>query len=358
MLSSYSGCRKLASSCSYTRPLVHHAARDLLSALVFGDSTRGTMSGAHTGGWAELFSGLRSEELPERLVFLNGAPGSGKTKALDTVRAFSGIETAYTMSTVISRHRKINADSLKSMTGLACDEAACSAVASTFRTTPMGTRDLILDGFPRSDAQVDFLEELIHHVQSLRAQNGSLHPQLDICMVVLNVDEATSIERQMARQFQAEEHNAAVRRTGRGKLIEERVTDKSESLCRDRYSVFVKSAPALRRVERLMPVYHIDASTPVDTCSNDIASALIEHRRKRSQSPLRRPAQTPSPLSFGSHACTTSSSGSSPTIVTPWWATWSTWLGAPMGGDRSSSSHNHTDSSSRSGWPPHGVVWS
>lgn len=94
------------------------------------------------------------QELPERLVFLNGAPGSGKTKALDTVRAFSGIETAYTMSTVISRHRQIHTDSLKSITGLACDEAACSAVASTFRTTPMGTRDLILDGFPRSDAQV------------------------------------------------------------------------------------------------------------------------------------------------------------------------------------------------------------
>lgn len=38
-------------------------------------------------------------------------------------------------------------------------------------------------------------------------------------MVVLNVDEATSIERQMARQIQAEEHNAAVRRTGKGKLM-------------------------------------------------------------------------------------------------------------------------------------------
>lgn len=141
---------------------------------------------------------------------------------------------------------------------------------------------------------------------------------------------------------------------------EERVTDKSESLCRDRYSVFAKSAPALRRVERLMPVYHIDASTPVDTCSNDIASALIEHRRRRSQSPLRRPAPTNSSHSFGSHARTTSSSSSSPTGVTPWWASWSTWLGAPMGGDSSSSSssRNHKDSSSRSGWPPHGVVWS
>lgn len=67
--------------------------------------------------------------------------------------------------------------------------------------------------------QVDFLEQLIHHVQYRRAQYSIPRPQLDVCMVVLHVDEATSIHRQMARQIQAEAHNAAVRRCGNGTLM-------------------------------------------------------------------------------------------------------------------------------------------
>jgi hypothetical protein len=38
-------------------------------------------------------------------------------------------------------------------------------------------------------------------------------------MVVLHVDEATSIQRQMARQIHAETHNAEVRRSGMGTLM-------------------------------------------------------------------------------------------------------------------------------------------
>lgn len=94
------------------------------------------------------------QDLPERLIFLNGAPGSGKTKALDTVSAFSGVQNAISMSSVISQHRKIAPDALKSMSGLCGDEMACSALAASMRASPLGTRELIVDGFPRSDAQV------------------------------------------------------------------------------------------------------------------------------------------------------------------------------------------------------------
>ena len=102
------------------------------------------------------------QELPERLIFLNGAPGSGKTKALDTVRAFSGIQTAFSMSTIISQHNHMKSDSLKSMSGLCGDDSACSALASTIRVSPLGTRELIIDGFPRSDAQVRFRPLHVH----------------------------------------------------------------------------------------------------------------------------------------------------------------------------------------------------
>ena len=93
-------------------------------------------------------------------------------------------------------------------------------------------------------------------------------------------------------------------------------------LCRDRFAVFARSVTALHRVERFMDVYHIDASSPMDACSHDIASALIEHRAKRSQSPLctsgaaiQQPAPQPLPAPIYS------------TAVSSWWESWSTWFG-------------------------------
>lgn len=50
-------------------------------------------------------------------------------------------------------------------------------------------------------------------------QYGLARAELDVCMVVLHVDEATSIQRQQARQLQAESHNAAVRSSGEGSLM-------------------------------------------------------------------------------------------------------------------------------------------
>ena len=68
--------------------------------------------------------------------------------------------------------------------------------------------------------QVDFLEHFINHVKYVRSlQPARSRPQLEMCMIVLHVDEETSIERQMARQVAAEAHNEEVLRTGDGTFM-------------------------------------------------------------------------------------------------------------------------------------------
>jgi hypothetical protein len=94
------------------------------------------------------------QDLPKRLILLNGAPGAGKGTSLELVRRFSGIPTAYTMSSVIARHRNSNAASLNATSGLVDDAEVCEALVGALAGAPLGTKDVILDGFPRSRAQV------------------------------------------------------------------------------------------------------------------------------------------------------------------------------------------------------------
>jgi adenylate kinase len=56
--------------------------------------------------------------------------------------------------------------------------------------------------------------------------------------MVLFVDEAESVARQLKRGRQVVAHNEEVTRSGGGELWEERATDSSETLARNRYRVF------------------------------------------------------------------------------------------------------------------------
>jgi adenylate kinase len=57
-------------------------------------------------------------------------------------------------------------------------------------------------------------------------------------IMVLFVDEAESVARQLKRGRQVVAHNEEVTRSGGGELWEERATDSSETLARNRYRVF------------------------------------------------------------------------------------------------------------------------
>jgi adenylate kinase len=92
---------------------------------------------------------------------------------------------------------------------------------------------VILDGFPRTKVQVECLKLLVDKMHSLRRDFyrtpvGRHFRQPTIHIMVLFVDEATSVARQLRRGVEVRAHNKEVRRTGIGELHEERNTEFKE----------------------------------------------------------------------------------------------------------------------------------
>ena len=124
---------------------------------------------------------------------------------------------------------------------------------------------VILDGFPRTKVQVECLKLLVEKMHQLRREfynsNLSIHfRQPTIHIMVLFVDERTSVDRQLKRGRDVRFHNEEVERTGVGELLEERVTDFDTGLAQRRYRVFKEQTwDALQELKEIFHYHFINA---------------------------------------------------------------------------------------------------
>lgn len=100
----------------------------------------------------------------------------------------------------------------------------------------------VVDGFPRTKIQVDVLR-LMHQKMKEQAYNFDL-PRPRLRVVVLFVDEATSIARQLRRGKKARDHNKRVKASGVGELKPVRETDLHISAARKRYQMYLTNTLA------------------------------------------------------------------------------------------------------------------
>jgi adenylate kinase len=221
--------------------------------------------------------GLQNLRFPKELILLGGAPGAGK-----------GTNTAF-----ILRSR-----------GLTCPPIVISALLDSPEARRLkdagfmvGDREVvgilfrrllqpeyrdgcILDGFPRTTVQVECLKLLVTRMQTLWREFAAtplrLHfRQPTIHIMVLFVDEKTSVERQLKRGRQVREHNDEVRRTGIGDLLEERPTDYDEELARRRYRVFKEQTwDALQSLRNLFHYHSVDAQGSFQEVEYNILTEL------------------------------------------------------------------------------------
>lgn len=101
----------------------------------------------------------------------------------------------------------------------------------------------VLDGFPRTTVQVECLKLLVNKINALHREHAdtplaSRFRRPTIHVMVLFVDEKTSVERQLSRGRETKAYNEEVRATGIGELREERVTDLNAGAARNRYRTF------------------------------------------------------------------------------------------------------------------------
>jgi len=229
--------------------------------------------------WSDLEKILGRENLrfPKELIWLGGAPGSGK-----------GINTPF-----ILKERGITAEPIVISSLLDSPEAKrvkdaggmvrdTEAVAVLLRKLlePRYESGALIDGFPRTKVQVECLKHLYEKMIELRAEflntpSGGNFRQPIFRVILLFVDKRISIERQLKRGLEVKEHNQRVREGGSGVLLEERATDYSENLARNRYRVFKeKTYGALQSLREQFHYHFIDASGSIPEVESNIFREL------------------------------------------------------------------------------------
>jgi adenylate kinase len=135
---------------------------------------------------------------------------------------------------------------------------------------PENQTGVVVDGYPRTKVQVLCLRLLHEKLNELRNRYAGTplasqfrKPMFHI--VVLFVDEAESVRRQILRGQRARAHNAAVEASGVGEIIETRATDLSEETARNRYRTFKElTYESLKTLREVFFYHYVNAHGSVD----------------------------------------------------------------------------------------------
>ena len=229
--------------------------------------------------WQDLETEFGREQLrfPKEIILLGGAPGAGKgtnTAFIAQTRSFT--RPPIVMSALLDSPE---ARAMKDAGHLVGDREAVSLLLREL-LHPEYHDGVIIDGFPRTTVQVECLKLLVDQMHALRREfvNTPLsihfrHPTIHI--MVLFVEERESIARQLKRGRETLAHNDEVRRTGVGRLIEDRATDHDEMLARRRYQAFKEQTwDALQSLEELFHYHFVNAQGTVREVEQNILHEL------------------------------------------------------------------------------------
>ncbi|MDR3143419.1 MAG: nucleoside monophosphate kinase [Puniceicoccales bacterium] len=208
-----------------------------------------------------------STPLPWPVIWVSGAPGSGKGVNAGYVKRVLGIsaEPVVISELLQSQDSRSRIDHGDLVDDLSVIRASLKALLQA-----RGGEGLLMDGYPRSLLQAKFLHRLEEKWRALGLG------MLQFRMLVFSVDEATSLERQLSRGRKAMAHNQEVKRTGKGVLREVRPTDIDETLARRRYHTFLQETDAaLRHLQSTgMPFVEIDSRGPFEVVQRRIEQKL------------------------------------------------------------------------------------
>ncbi|WP_233148207.1 adenylate kinase family protein [Rhodopirellula sp. MGV] len=229
--------------------------------------------------WKQLENekGKLNLRFPTELILLGGAPGAGKGTNTDFIRQVRDISAPpIVVSELLDTPE---AQRIKAQGGMVGDREVVLLVFHKL-LEPQFQNGAILDGFPRTKVQVECLKMLYDRMKALRRELLD-NPHLEqmkppvFHIMVLFVDEAESIRRQLMRGRQVIAHNEEVTRSGIGELWEERATDFNEALARNRYRVFKeKTYDALTSLKQLFHFHFINAQAELVVVQENILNEL------------------------------------------------------------------------------------
>jgi adenylate kinase len=210
-------------------------------------------------------NGVLSASLPRHIVWLSGAPGSGKGTHTPAIIDFFQLHKepliASSMLNTPEMRDRINQ-------GLLLDyQTVITAVFQNLQK-PMFQRGVLVDGFPRSHGQSFAIEWLQKKMIDIGRQ-----PQF--VSIVFTVSSETSVARQLERGQRAVMSNENVQNSGVGTLQEVRSTDLDQNIARKRYDVFMQETyAAVHELDGKIPFISINADRTLDTVAADLLSKL------------------------------------------------------------------------------------
>ena len=229
--------------------------------------------------WRELEAQFGREHMrfPKEIILLGGAPGAGKGTNTNFIAKVRGLTCQpVVMSSLLNSPE---AKALKAAGNMVGDRDVVGLLLRELLRAEFQD-GVILDGFPRTQVQVECLKLLVEKMQALRREFYStplsIHfRQPTIHIMVLFVDEKESVARQLKRGRENRALIEEVERTGSGELPEDRPTDHDESLARRRYRVFKEQTwDALQSLKEIYHYHFINAQGPVAEVEQNILHEL------------------------------------------------------------------------------------
>ncbi|QEL20277.1 nucleoside monophosphate kinase [Limnoglobus roseus] len=213
--------------------------------------------------WADLIE-RHGDRLtfPREFIWLGGAPGAGKgTNTAFIANARDITAPPIVISSLLTTPQ---ATAIKNAGQMVGDREVIGLLLEEL-LDPQYRDGVIVDGFPRTKVQVEFLKLFYHAMIGSQPGDDDAaeewapgKPMFRIAL--LFVTEDVSVERQLKRGRVIRDHNRQVRESGVGDLLEERVTDLDPGLCRKRYKAFKDSTfDALQSLRRIFHFHFIDA---------------------------------------------------------------------------------------------------
>ncbi len=229
--------------------------------------------------WADLEQefGHAHMRFPNEIFWLNGAPGAGKgthTRFILKHRGFP--QQPVVVSDLLKSpdaRKRINA-------GLLVGDREVTALLLRALLNPIYENGTVVDGYPRTDVQVECLKLFYQKLMALRNEFrdtalAQIFRKPRFHILVLYIDEAESVQRQVRRGRQAIEHNEHVRESGEGSLFEVRPTDLTEEAARNRYRVFKeRTYDSLRALREVFYYHYINGSGTVEEVQNRVLKEL------------------------------------------------------------------------------------
>lgn len=229
--------------------------------------------------WRDLEAQFGRENLrfPKEIILLGGAPGAGKGTNTDFIAKTRGLTCPpIVMSALLDSPE---AKALKDAGSMVGDREAVSLLLRELMK-PAYRDGVILDGFPRTQVQVECLKMLVDKMHELRREFystplGMHFRQPTVHIMVLFVDEKESVTRQLKRGRETRAYNDEVRRTGVGQLQEERTTDFDQALAQRRYRVFKEQTwDALLSLKEIFHYHLVNAQGPILEVEQNILKEL------------------------------------------------------------------------------------